>query len=173
MVRPIMRSRTVVNVAIGMLAVLTVNQALKVRRGIVTAACEWGGPASYRNYCMAAQTDLENRLTRQGFTISTNRQFSASGMHWSRETEEWFVSGADKSLPFYVGIRTPQGDSAGLVVEVAYDFDNYRWQVSESEKYIREFNDSITKWWTVYREQHPGGPPLPDTTLTTSKESPQ
>ena len=86
--------------------------------------------------------------------------FLTSGGHGPHEIEfeNWYVSGTGKSLPFYVGIRSPQRDEAGLEVEVAYDFDTYRWRVSESKKYISEFTDSMSKWWIAYQRQHPGGP---------------
>ena len=88
-----------------------------------------------------------------------------AGRYRGNETEEWFVGRVGGSLPFHVNVRSPQGESSGLVVEVVYDYRDYRWRVTATESVVGNFTAVITRWWEQYQQQHPEGSPRPNKTV--------
>lgn len=155
-------------------AALVLDQSLRVRRGAAIGACGWIAPASYADYSAGALKDLRSFLVLHGFQPERRPKLALmfAGMHGGNETEEWFVGRVGGSLPFHVNVRSPQGDSSGLVVEVVYDYRDYRWRVTATERGAEHFTAVITKWWEQYQQQHPAGPPRPNLTLEPTAAGP-
>jgi hypothetical protein len=162
-----MRGKIAILVVIVVAAALVLDQSLRVRRGAVITACGWIAPASDADYSAAALKDFRGFLAQHGFQLERRPKLTLmfAGMHSGNETEEWFVGRVGGSLPFHVNVRSPRGGSSGLVVEVVYDYRDYRWRVTATERDVENFTPVITKWWEQYQQQHPGGPPRPNKTV--------
>lgn len=143
--------------ALGLLAISLLGCSR--RAAMVTAFGESTGrsaPGIVQYYDKAAGA-LNQYLKSSGFSVTNHppQGFDDVGMTYVAQRNTWYQGNYGDLPNFYVQVRQPMENAAGLNVSVCWRAEGTTGYLDSVEANANAFRTQLTEWWEHYRKSNP------------------